>query len=127
MRLLAACLLLLSVQAGFAQEARLEFNQANQLYRDAQYDKAARLYEQVVKNGYESPALYYNLGNCYFKLRNIPASILNYERARRLSPHDDDISYNLRLANQRVVDKIEPLPQLFLVDWWNGYIGLFSA
>lgn len=127
MKLLGLCLLLLSAQLCLAQEARLEFNQANQLYRDAQYDKAARLYEQVLKNGYESPALYYNLGNCYFKLHNLPPAILSYERARRLAPHDDDISYNLRLANLRVVDKIEPVPQLFFVEWWIAFIGLFSS
>ena len=127
MKLWTACLLLLFVLPGLAQEARLEVNQANQLYRDAQYQKAAQLYDRVVKNGYESPALYYNLGNCYFKLHNLPAAILFYERARRLAPHDEDISYNLRLANLRVVDKIEPMPQLFLVDWWNAFIGLFSS
>lgn len=124
---LAACMLLLAAQVALGQESRLQFNQANQLYRDAQYEKAAPIYEQVVNNGYESASLYYNLGNCYFKLHNIPAAILAYERARRIAPHDDDISYNLRLANLRVVDKIEPVPQLFLIDWWNGFIGLYSS
>ena len=57
-------------------------------------------YEQVSKNGYESPALYYNLGNCYFKLHNLPAAILSYERARRLAPRDEDIAYNLRLLGE---------------------------
>jgi hypothetical protein len=127
MKLLPVWLVLFVVHSGLAQEARLGFNQANQLYRDAQYEKAAPLYEQVLKNGYESPALYYNLGNCYFKLHNLPAAILSYERAKRLAPRDDDISYNLRLADLRVVDKIEPIPQLFLVEWWNGFIGLFSS
>ncbi len=121
------CMLALSAQVALGQESRLQFNQANQLYRDAQYEKAAPVYEQVVGNGYESAPLYYNLGNCYFKLHNIPAAILAYERARRLSPHDDDISYNLQLANLRVVDKIEPVPQLFLIEWWNGFIGLYSS
>jgi len=127
MKFFATFLILVSFQAGFAQEARLQLNQANQLYRDAQYQKAAPLYEQVLKNGFESTALYYNLGNCYFKMENIPAAILSYERARRLSPRDDDVSYNLRLANLRVVDKIEPLPQLFFIDWWNGFLGLLSS
>src|SRR5258706_2151249 len=127
MKMLIVCLLLCSVQSAFSQEARLEFNQANQLYRDAQYEKASQLYEQVSKNGYESPALYYNLGNCYFKLHNLRAAVLSYERARRLAPRDEDISYNLRLANLRVVDKIDPLPQLFLLDWWNDFLGFYSS
>ena len=127
MKLAATFLFLISFQAGFSQEARIQLSQANQLYREAQYQKAAQLYEQVLKNGYESAALYYNLGNCYFKLENIPAAVLSYERAKRLSPRDEDVSYNLRLANLRVVDKIEPLPQLFFIEWWNGFLTLFSS
>jgi len=127
MKLAVTFLFLISCEAGFSQEARLQLNQANQLYREAQYQKAAQLYEQVLKNGYESTALYYNLGNCYFKLENIPAAVLAYERAKRLSPRDDDVSYNLRLANLRVVDKIEPLPQLFFIEWWNGFLAWFSS
>jgi len=111
----------------FAQEASLQFEQANQLYRNGDYQKAAQMYEQVSKNGFENPALYYNLGNSYFKFQNIPAAILNFERAKRLAPNDEDINYNLRLANLRVIDKIEPVPRLFLINWWNSFINLFSS
>src|SRR5208283_3571750 len=110
-----------------ADEASLQIEQANQLYRSGTYQKAAELYEQILKNGYESPALYYNLGNAYFKMQNIPAAILSYERGKRLAPRDEDILYNLRLANLRVVDKIEPLPQLFLIEWWNAFVNFFSS
>ncbi|HUL43159.1 MAG TPA: tetratricopeptide repeat protein [Bacteroidota bacterium] len=120
-------LLLLLPVAAAGQEASLQFEQANGLYRSGSFEKAAELYEQILKNGYESPALYYNLGNAYFKLQNIPAAILAYERARRLAPHDEDILYNLRLANLRVVDKIEPLPQLFLFEWWGSFVSLLTS
>lgn len=127
MRWLLAIMIVISIHTAFADEAALQFDQANQLYRNGEFQKAASMYEQIVKNGYGSPELYFNLGNSYFKLKNIPASILNYERAKRLAPHDEDISYNLRLANLRVVDKIEPVPTLFLFDWWRSFINLLSA
>ncbi len=104
----------------YAQEVGLQFEQANEAYRKGDYQKAIGLYQQVIKNGYESSAIYYNLGNAYFKANDIPSSILFYERAKRLAPGDDDIAYNLRLANLRVVDKIEPVPQIIFVRWWNG-------
>ena len=53
-------------------------------------------------------------------------AILNYEKAKKLSPSDDDINYNLKLANTKLVDKIEALPQLFIKDWWNNFLLLFS-
>jgi tetratricopeptide (TPR) repeat protein len=118
---------MLSSAVAFAQEASLQFEQANQLYRSGEIQKSAEMYEAIVKNGYESPSLYYNLGNAYFKLENIPSAILNYERAKRLAPHDEDISYNLKLANLRVIDKIEPIPQLFFTEWWNALIHLFTV
>jgi tetratricopeptide (TPR) repeat protein len=127
MKWFAIILVLFSVHAAFADEGTLQFDQANQLYRSGDFRQAASMYEQILKNGYGSPELYFNLGNSYFKLKNIPAAIINYERAKRLAPHDEDISYNLRLANLRVVDKIEPVPTLFLFDWWKSFINLFSA
>lgn len=111
----------------FGQEEALQFEQANQLYRSGKYQEATQMFEKIVMNGYESAALYYNLGNAHFKLQNIPSAILAYERAKRIAPQDEDVLYNLRLANLRVIDKIEPLPRLFIIDWWNSIIDLFPS
>lgn len=124
--LLLAALLLLA--GGLrAQEADVNFTSANEHYRAGRYPEAVHVYEQILSNGYESPALYYNLGNAFYKSGNIPAAILNYERAARLAPGDEDILHNLALANVRIVDKIDPIPRLFLLDWWEGLLGLASA
>lgn len=125
MRFLIITLLLSSFS--FSQEAVIQFEQANQFYRNGEFTKAAQMYDQVVKNGFESSELYYNLGNSYFKLQNIPASVLNFERAKKISPNDEDINYNLRLANLRVVDKIEPMPRLFFLNWWSSFMNLLSS
>ncbi len=110
-----------------AEEVSHQYNQATQFYRDGEYSKAIAIYENIIKNGYEHSDLYYNLANANFKLDNLPASILYYERAKRLSPNDDDINYNLKIANLKVVDKIEPLPRLFIFEWWQALSGLASS
>ncbi|MFI5251810.1 MAG: tetratricopeptide repeat protein [Bacteroidota bacterium] len=127
MRWFAALILVCIIQTAYADEVSVQFDQANQLYRNGEFQQSAVMYEQIVKNGYGSPELFFNLGNAYFKLKNIPAAIINYERAKRLAPHDEDITYNLRLANLRVVDKIEPVPTLFLMDWWKSLVNVASA
>ena len=127
MRRLLVLLLFLLTPFAVAQEATLQFEQANQLYRSGDFRKAAEMYEQIVKGDNENPMLYYNLGNAYFKLQEIPSAILNYERAKRLAPHDEDVLYNLRLANLRITDKIEPLPRLFFEEWWRILVTLFSS
>ncbi len=111
----------------FGEEAALQFEQANQDYRSGDFKEAAKVYEAIARSGYENPMLEYNLGNAYFKLQDIPSAILHFERAKRLAPHDDDILYNLRLANLRVTDKIEPVPRLFFEEWWRSAMSLFSA
>lgn len=127
MKRIAFCFLFILISQVYGQEASLQFDQANELYRAGKFDKAAELYEQVAHNSYNDPALYYNLGNAYYKLGKFPAAILDYERAKRFAPHDDDIAYNLHLANLRIIDRIEPIPQLFLLDWWQSFVNLASS
>lgn len=104
-----------------------DFARANQLYTAAQYDSAAKLYESILGKGYESAELYFNLGNAYYKMRDIPKAILNYERARLLKPNDEEINFNLQLAQTMVVDKINVLPEFFLKRWWRAFSHLFSS
>jgi len=71
----------------------------------------------------ESPELYFNLGNAYFKTKQYSLAILNYERAKLLAPDDEDIDFNLQVANQYVVDAIQELPGIFLTRWWNSLVN----
>ncbi|RCK72879.1 MAG: BatE [Ignavibacteriae bacterium] len=108
-------------------EVHQQFELANELYRKGEYEQALSKYEQIIKNGYISSDLYYNIGNVYFKLENIPAAILYYERAKRLSPNDEDIDFNLKIANLRVVDKIDPLPKIFFINWWYSISNINNS
>jgi len=102
------------------------FIQANQLYQQERFGEARDAFESIVSAGYESGALYYNLGNTYYRSGNIAAAILNYERARKFIPNDDDLLHNLQLANLMIADRIEPAPRLFLWDYWKNVKDAFS-
>jgi tetratricopeptide (TPR) repeat protein len=77
---------------------RTTFYHANALYKDGQYEAAAKEYEELQQSGLMSGNLYFNLGNAYFKAGEKGKAILNYERARRLIPGDPDLSANLAYA-----------------------------
>jgi len=79
-----------------------------------------------VQSGFESGELFFNLGNAYYKNGNIQKAILNYERARQLLPRDEDVQFNLQLANLQVVDKIDAVPRLFVYRWVDSMLALFS-
>lgn len=101
--------------------------QAETFYREGKYLEAADVYNKVLASGEESYRLYYNLGNCYYKLGENTKAILNYERALLLHPGDRDARYNLKMAQNKTVDKIEVLPELFVVRWYKTFVAYFSA
>lgn len=118
---------LLPVFATISPNVSALITSANEHYKKGQYEKAIETYEQVLKKGYKAPELYYNLANAYYKSNKITYSILNYERAKLLSPNDEDINYNLELARIHVVDKIEVLPQMLTTIWLNQLINLMPS
>ncbi len=109
----------------FAQAADSLVSRANDAYSSGDYLKSIELYNKVISEGFESPDLYYNLGNAYFKSNDIPSAILYYEKARKLAPKDEDINFNLNLAKSRIIDKIEPIPEFFLKAWWKNLRHMF--
>ncbi len=99
----------------------------NDLYAKGQYYHAINVYEQVVNSGYESAELYFNLGNAYYKVNNIAQAILNYERAKKMNPWDEDIKHNLAIANARIVDKIDVIPEFFMKSWIAKIVNITSS
>ena len=95
---------------------------ANQAFADESYFEAIALYEEILHTNLESFALYYNLGNAWFKAGHNGKAILFWERALRLNPRDEATRHNLELARSRITDRIEPLPRLFFLEWYDSLI-----
>ncbi|MEN8225725.1 MAG: tetratricopeptide repeat protein [Bacteroidota bacterium] len=110
--------------AGTEQQSVI--TEADTAYNAEQYIEAIEKYEMVLSQGFESAELYYNLGNAYFNRNNLPAAILNYERAKVLAPRDADIIFNLSIANSMIPDKIETVPEIFYVRWWKALRNSFN-
>lgn len=107
---------LFSSVPGRGQAPDALFLEGNRLYQQEKYPEAIARYEQILQNGLESGEVYYNLGNAYFRSGDMGRAILNYERARRLAPLNDDIRYNLEIANLSITDKIQSPPGFFLTE-----------
>ncbi|MGI9547523.1 MAG: tetratricopeptide repeat protein [Flavobacteriaceae bacterium] len=116
---------LFSCLATLAQSESL-FESATDSYNAGAYEKAIESYKEILDSGEHSAALYYNLGNCYYKLNQIAPSIYYYEKALLLDPGDKEIKNNLAYAQQMAIDSIEPLPESGLTRIYNSIIGLFS-
>ena len=104
-RVIAVAILIMALALPFAGRATAqspsvmdEFAAANLLYENGNYEAAALSYERLVGLGYEDATLYYNLANAYYRSEDTGRAILNYLRASRLAPFDEDIQANLELA-----------------------------
>ena len=90
------------------------FDEANNLFLKENYKKSTELYELIIENGQENSAVFYNLGNSYYRLQDIGHAIWAYKHAIRLNPRDKDIAHNLKVAEVNKIDRINP-PPLFIV------------
>jgi hypothetical protein len=108
--------------AGLTRTEILElFHQAKELFRQADqaagtdsqmseslYRQSAMRYESIVKKGgVENGKLFYNIGNVYFRMKDIGRAILNYRRAQEYIPDDPNLRQNLSYARDFRRDKIE--------------------
>ena len=117
-------LLLILMLMPFAASASDDYvdslwNNANEAYAAGNWVEALEGYEMVSSMGLESAALYCNTGDAYYKSDNIPMAILYYERALKLDPSYSDAQYNLALMNSLIQDRIEPVPEFFVVKWFK--------
>jgi len=108
-------------------------------YSAGQYDLAVQEFNYILSFDIESPELYYNLGNTFYRQENIGKAIWSYERCLLLSPSDSDAKYNLMLSNLKVIDKLDlPDPPFYFnwyldlkerfnsVEWFNISLSIFS-
>ncbi len=119
-------LLLLFSAVCMADSNNTLLDSANGAYAKNKFVESIKYYDKILAGGYESAEIYYNIGNAHYKNRQLALAILYYEKAKKLSPADEDINYNLKLVNEKLVDKIEVLPQLFIKDWWNSFLSSLS-
>lgn len=100
--------------------------EADKAYQENDFASAIEQYEAILEAGQESAAIYYNLGNSYYKSENIAKAILNYERALLLNPADADTRFNLELAKSKTVDKVTPASEIFIATWIRSLTNLMS-
>lgn len=119
--------LFLALMGKAQQGAEQWFEQANAAYNAGLYDSARICYEHILATDVESVPVYYNLGNAYYKMREFPMAIYYYEKALKLDPSNEEVQTNLAIANQAIVDKIEPVPESFIVKGWRNARAMLSG
>jgi tetratricopeptide (TPR) repeat protein len=103
------------------------FNEANQAYANENYEEAIAKYQEILKEGYDSKSVYYNLGNSHYKLNNVGPSVYYFEKALKLDPNDTDVKNNLAFAKQMTIDAIDEVPKSGVSKIVNSVIATLSV
>lgn len=96
------------------------WERAASAYNAGEWQTALEEYEALQEAGYGGAALDYNIGNCYYKLGGyLGRAILHYERALKQDPGMEDAAFNLAMAREQAVDRIDSVPDFVLALWWE--------
>lgn len=115
-------LLLLVSQVFFAQNG---FEKGNDLYKNGKYELAVKEYESVLATNQVSAQLYFNLGNCYYKLQQTAPAIYNYEKALVLDPTNREALTNIKFAQKRTIDEIKVIPKVGFAKLLRDFTGIY--
>ncbi len=98
-------ILVLAVMVASAEDFQQRFDSANDLYEKGLYTEALELY-RTIENSLFSWKLFYNMGNCQFKLNRFIEAKIYYLKARQLKPLQSSIGNNIQIVNKNFKDKI---------------------
>jgi tetratricopeptide (TPR) repeat protein len=103
------------------------FNDAASAYQRGRFDSAAAGFQKLVRMGADDARVWYNLGNTQYKMGQIGHALVSYYRARRIDPRDADINANIRYVRLFAADKMEPVGDFFLEQWWQALVRPMSV
>lgn len=115
----------LFVNLSFSQQDDI-FVVANEKYNSLDFVGAIEKYNELLKGGFHSSELYFNLGNAYYKLDSLAQSIYYYEKGLKYFPNDSSLTQNLEYLNNLTIDDIESLPEDIISMQFNYLLNYFS-
>jgi tetratricopeptide (TPR) repeat protein len=90
-----------------------------------EYRDAAALLESLLSDGFRNGAVYYNLGNAYFRSGDYGRAIGAYRKAKPYRPRDPYLEANLRQALSVAPGRLPepPLPLWKHVLFWSNWLS----
>ena len=112
------------IYSTFSYSKEKIFQSADSLYQLHEFEQAISEYNQIIDDNLESPELYYNLGVCYYQIKDYKKSKLNFQKSLILNPKLNLSNDRIRLINSKTNHK--NLPQIFYEKWFDKIINLFT-
>jgi tetratricopeptide (TPR) repeat protein len=121
------CIFLLAFILSMGSYGNDLLEKAEKAYDSKNYKEAISNYEKLLSKGFKSYQLYFNLGNSYYRDKQLGKAIYNYELARKLNPNDEDVRINLGIAAARTIDKIDSKENFFITAVKSNLLSSFDT
>tara|TARA_B000000532_G_scaffold244094_2_gene242391 strand:+ start:1825 stop:2412 length:588 start_codon:yes stop_codon:yes gene_type:complete len=108
----------------FSYSTEKIFQSADSLYQLHEFEMAISEYNKIIDGNLESPELYYNLGVCYYQIKEYKKSKLNFQKSLILNPNLNLSLEGIQQINSKKNHK--DLPQIFYKKWFDKIINLFT-
>lgn len=110
--------LLLSVSIFADNQIDLIQQDAISSYNDKDYQTALEKFSLLENEGIINADLYYNIGNCYFRINEVGRSILYFKKAIKVRSDHSAARRNLEYALTFTIDKQESDDQSVIRSFW---------
>ena len=117
--------------ASYMKEAMQAFSQKDYMQAATSYQHVLKANEAAIKadrieHG-ELSDVYYNLANCYYKLKKNPQAVLAYQRSILYNPANKDARFNLELTQTKLADRFDAPTEMFFVSWLRTITQSYDA
>ncbi len=118
------------------QAATPSLEDADSAYRQENYALAAQRYHAVLQQeeardtasfNTTQAACHYNLGNCYYRMKDLAHAVLHYRRALRLQPDHKEAAFNLELTQTKLADQFDEPSEMFFISWTKELVQSESS
>jgi tetratricopeptide (TPR) repeat protein len=95
-------------------------------YQTGEFETALEMFYFAIKSGIRNPDLFFNIGNTYFRLENIPNAIIYYKRALLLNSAHVPSRQNLDFVLSITTDRQITTDRGFMANFFTYTINRFS-
>ncbi len=121
--------LLLMISANFLNSTELTqniFDSAVELYQNKNYEQALLEFEKIRNEKVQNADLYYNIGNCHYRLQELGEAVLNYKIALKIDPTHQAARRNLRFVLTQTKDKQQLDHENRIFSFWQKIFNSMS-
>ncbi len=114
--ILVLSLIIISI---FANQTEIIFEEAINSYQDKDYQTALEKFTLIENEGVINADLYYNIGNCYFRINEVGRAILYFKKALKVESDHKAARRNLDYALTFTKDKQNSESENVIRSFWQ--------